>query len=110
MQIEDSIMKFAVSIIEISISSVVCQHFLLKRDNFHHENRPLDHGNLNLHEGGYALHRGNCKLHHGVMKFHGGDEALLLALTSFQDEVDRHYDGKRDLHGGVGALQHGYKT
>jgi hypothetical protein len=103
-------MKFAVSIIEISISSVVCQHFLLKRDNFHHENRPLDHGNLNLHEGGYALHRGNCKLHHGVMKFHGGDEALLLALTSFQDEVDRHYDGKRDLHGGVGALQHGYKT
>jgi hypothetical protein len=44
------------------------------------------------------------------MKFHGGDEALLLALTSFQDEVDRHYDGKRDLHGGVGALQHGYKT
>jgi hypothetical protein len=92
---EGPIMKLAASIIEISISILLCQHFMLERDIFHHGNQALHHGNLSLHDGNLdlhgeanALHHGNYKLHHGMMKFHDGDEALLFALMSFQDDVD----------------------
>jgi hypothetical protein len=57
-------MKLGISIIEISISMLLCPQIVLKRDSFHHVNCRLHHRNYDLHNGNLDLHEGVYELHH----------------------------------------------